>query len=136
MYYSLFCWWYPPTIIMNKFFFRLIQGTSWLTKLSHHNKIEFWIILSHMILALILYLLQKQPLAYRNEIVEIARMPPRLKHNGFYIALLVYVFSYKNQLFFDEIISAADCTLLFIVISMLNHPSINQNITWTIFTSF
>ena len=48
----------------------------------------------------ILYLLQNQPLAYKNEKVEIARMPPRLKRNGFYITLLVYVFSYKKSTIF------------------------------------
>ena len=45
-------------------------------------------------------LLQNQPLAYKNEKVEIARMPPRLKRNGFYITLLVYVFSYKKSTIF------------------------------------
>ena len=53
-----------------------------------------------MLLALILYLLQNQPPAYKNEKVEIARMPPRLKHNGFYITLLGYVFSYKKSTIF------------------------------------
>ena len=53
-----------------------------------------------MLLALILYLLQNQPLAYKNEKVEIARMPPRLKHNGFILP------SYDNNHFFYNVLTS------------------------------
>ena len=111
-----------PTFAAFTVFCHAVKSRCLVTELSRFAQM----ILAAVIFVLKVYSLQKTSPASKNEKVEIARMPPRLKHELFlYYLISIRFLIQKINYFFDEIIGTADCALLFIVISMLNHPPMN-----------